>query len=196
MKYEIRNLRILFPILGLFLLALSSIAADVQMSIEPQLISLLDRAVLKVEFINASGKALDIPPVDGLNIQYRGQSSETSIVNMRRTTKVVHTYLITPSKIGDFTIGPVTAHYKGGAKELSAQLRVIKPSDDKEAQAISELMYSQISSDLDAPHVHEPFGLTLRYLSVMAFNRRKFRHSRRHARKWNGRRLTVGSHDP
>ncbi|MDF7826107.1 BatD family protein [Pontiellaceae bacterium B12227] len=147
---------------SIFALAGTARAADVQMSIEPQLISLLDRAVLKVEFINASGKALDIPQVDGLNIQYRGQSSETSIVNMKRTSKVVHTYLVTPSKVGDFTIGPVTAQYKGGDKELSAQLRVIKPRDDKEAQAISELMYSQISSDREAPHVQEPFGLTLK----------------------------------
>ncbi|MDF7798446.1 BatD family protein [Pontiellaceae bacterium B1224] len=132
------------------------------MTIDRELISLLDRAVLKVEFINASGKALDIPPVDGLKIQYQGQSSETRIVNMKRTSKVIHTYIITPSKVGDYTIGPVTAHYKGGEKELSAQLRVIKPADDKEAQEISELMYSEITSDRDAPHVHEPFNLTLK----------------------------------
>jgi hypothetical protein len=150
------------PMVGSLLLAVSAFAADVQMSIEPQLISLLDRAVLKVEFINASGNALDIPQVDGLNIQYQGQSSETRIVNMKRTAKVVHTYLITPSKVGDYTIGPVTAHYKGGEKELSTQLRVIKPSDDKKAQEISELMYSEISSDRHAPTVQEPFGLTLK----------------------------------
>ncbi|MDF7808752.1 BatD family protein [Pontiellaceae bacterium B12219] len=162
MKFEIRNLKRILPILGIFFCALSALAADVQMSIEPQLISLLDRAVLKVEFINASGNALDIPQVDGLNIQYQGQSSETRIVNMKRTSKVVHTYLVTPSKVGDFTIGPVTAQYKGGQKELTAQLRVIKPSDDKKAQEISELMYSEISTDRHAPHVQEPFELTLK----------------------------------
>jgi hypothetical protein len=156
------NLKRLLPIIGIFLCTLSAFAADVQMSIDRPLISLLDRAILKVEFINASGDALDIPPVDGLNIQYQGQSSETRIVNMKRTAKVVHTYLITPSKVGDFTIGPVTAHYKGGEKVLTAQLRVIKPSDDKKAQEISELMYSEISSDRHAPTVQEPFGLTLK----------------------------------
>lgn len=142
--------------------AANGFAANVQMSIEPQLISLLDRAVLKVEFINAKGNALDIPDIDGLNIQYQGQSSETRIVNRKRTSKIIHTYLVTPSKVGDFTIGPVTAKYKGGEKELTAQLRVIKPADDKEAQEIAELMYSQITSDREAPHVHEPFSLTLK----------------------------------
>lgn len=137
------------------------LAADVQMSIEPEMISLLDRAVLKVEFINAGGKALDIPDIDGLKIQYQGQSSETRIVNMKRTSKVIHKYLVTPSKVGDFTIGPITAQYKGGEKDLTAQLRVIKPADDKEAQEISKLMYSKIKSDREAPHVHEPFKLTL-----------------------------------
>lgn len=147
--------------IGSLLLALSAFAADVQMSIEPQLISLLDRAILKVEFINTNGNALDIPPIDGLNIQYQGQSSETRIVNMKRTSKVIHKYLVTPSKVGDFTIGPVTAQFNGGEKDLTAQLRVIKPADDKEAQEISELMYSRISSDREGPHVQEPFNLTL-----------------------------------
>ncbi|MEI6890746.1 MAG: BatD family protein [Pontiella sp.] len=150
------------PVLGILLLASGSFAADVQMTIEPQIISLLDRAVLKVEFINTSGKALDLPQVDGLKLQYRGQSSETRMVNFKRTMKVVHTYLVTPSKVGDFSIGPVTAQFNGGTKELSVKLRVIKPKDDKEAQAISELLYSEISSDREAPHVHEPFGLTLK----------------------------------
>jgi len=139
-----------------------SYAADVQMSIQPQLVSLLDRAVLKIEFIDTKGEAVDIPEVDGLDIRYQGQSSETRIVNFKSTSKIIHTYVITPTKTGDFTIGPVTAKFKGGEKELSGQLRVIKPKDDKEAQAISELMFSQISTDRESPHVQEPFDLTLK----------------------------------
>lgn len=137
-------------------------AADVKMSVEPQLIGLLDRAVLKIEFIGTKGDAVDIPEIEGLRIQYQGQSSETRIVNFKRSSKVVHKYLVTPSKVGDFTIGPVTCNYRGGQKKLSAQLRVIKPEDDKEAQEISEIMFSRISSDRKSPYVHEPFGLELK----------------------------------
>jgi len=71
-------------------------------------------------------------------------------------------YLITPTKVGDFTIGPVTCKYKGGQKEVSAQLRVIKPEDDKEAQQISEIMFSRIATDRKSPYVHEPFSLDLK----------------------------------
>ena len=140
----------------------AALAADVRMSIQPQLISLLDRATLKIEFINTKGDAIDIPEVEGLRIQYQGQNSETRIVNMKRTSKVIHNYLITPTKVGDFTIGPVTCKYKGGQKEVSAQLRVIKPEDDKEAQQISEIMFSRISTDREKPYVHEPFDLDLK----------------------------------
>jgi len=51
----------------------NALAADVRMSVEPQLIGLLDRAVLKIEFINTKGHAVDIPEVKGLRIQYQGQ---------------------------------------------------------------------------------------------------------------------------
>ncbi|VGO17857.1 hypothetical protein PDESU_06459 [Pontiella desulfatans] len=147
---------------SIFASAGTALAADVQMSIQPQLISLLDRAVLKIEFIDCKGSAVDFPEVDGLKIQYQGQSSETRIVNMRSSSKVIHSYLITPSKTGDFPIGPVIAQYKGGEKELTGRLRVIKKADDQEAQELSELMFSEISSNREAPHVHEPFGLELK----------------------------------
>lgn len=140
----------------------NAFAADVRMSIEPQLISLLDRAVLKIEFIDTKGDAVDIPEIEGLRIQYQGQSSETRIVNMKRTSKVIHNYIVTPTKVGDFTIGPVTCEYKGGKKAVSAQLRVIKPADDKEAQQISEIMFSRIATDCETPYVHEPFNLELK----------------------------------
>jgi hypothetical protein len=144
------------------LLAVAVYAADVRMSVEPAMISLLDRAVLKIEFIDTKGDAIDIPQVEGLKVQYQGQSSETRIVNFKSTSKVIHNYIITPTKVGDFTIGPVTCNYRGGQKEVSAQLRVIKPKDDKEAQQISEVLYSRITTDRISPYVHEPFDLEVK----------------------------------
>lgn len=132
------------------------------MSVEPQLISLLDKAVLKIEFIDTKGDAAEIPPLDGLDIQYQGQSTSVNIVNFKRSSKVTHTYLVTPTKVGDYTIGPVTCKFRGGSKTLTARLRVIKPQDDPEAQQISKLMFSRISSDRSAPYVHEPFTITLK----------------------------------
>jgi hypothetical protein len=154
--------KIMVPLIGCLAWASSAFSADVKMSIQPELISLLDRAVLKIEFIDTKGDAVDFPEVEGLNIQYQGQSSETRIVNFKSSSKIIHNYLITPSKTGDYSIGPVTAKYKGGEKELTGQLRVIKPKDDPEAQQISEIMFSRITSSRETPHVHEPFGLELK----------------------------------
>ncbi len=162
MKLEIRNLNVLIPMIGSLLIVASAFAADVRMSVEPQLISLLDRAVLKIEFIDTKGDAVDIPEIEGLKIEYQGQSSETRIVNLKRSSKVIHNYIITPSKVGDYTIGPVTCKYKGGEKAVSAQLRVIKPENDKEVQQLSEILFSRISTDREAPFVHEPFDLDLK----------------------------------
>ncbi len=155
-------LKIRILIAASLLLMASTFAADVRMSIEPQLISLLDRAVLKIEFIDTQGNAARIPEIEGLRIQYQGQRSETRFVNLKRSSKVIHTYLVTPSKVGDFTIGPITCTYKGGQKEVTAQLRVIKPEDDPKAQQISEMLFSHISTDRTAPYVHEPFHLDLK----------------------------------
>ena len=148
--------------MGCFLMAASAFAADVRMSVEPALISLLDRSTLKIEYIDAKGDAIDIPEVDGLKIEYRGPQTQYQFVNGQSSSSVTHTYLVTPLKTGDYTIGPVTAEYKGGRKTLATKLRVIKPQDDPEAQQISQIMFSKISTDRENPYVHEPFNLELK----------------------------------
>ena len=162
MKREIRERKHLWAVIGVLSLTAACFAADVQMSIEPNLISLLDRAVLKVEFIDTKGDAVDIPQIDGLDIRYQGQSSETRIINLKSTSKAVHNYVVTPSRTGDFTIGPITAKFNGGSKELTAHLRVIRKADDQEAQALSELMFSRLSISRSDPFVQEPFNLELK----------------------------------
>ncbi len=132
------------------------------MSVEPELISLLDRAVLKIEIIDGKGDAAEIPDVDGLKIAYRGPQTQYSFVNGRSSSSITHTYLITPTKVGDYTIGPVKVKFNGSEKELSTKLRVIKPQDDAEAQQISQMMFSQITTDRPSPYVHEPFQLDLK----------------------------------
>ena len=90
MKLKIRNLRFPIPLFAAVLLAASTFAADVRMTIEPELISLLDRAVLKVEFIDSKGDALDIPEIEGLDIRYRGPESKYNFVNGKTSSSVTH----------------------------------------------------------------------------------------------------------
>jgi hypothetical protein len=157
-----RKRKSLFALAAGFLLAAGAFAADVRMRLEHELISLLDRTVLKIEYVDTNGAVIDIPEVDGLRIEYRGPESKYQIVNGKTSSSVTHTYLVTPLKTGDFTIGPVTAEFKGGSKTLSAKLRVIKSQDDQEAQQISQIMFSRIATDRGTPYVHEPFSLELK----------------------------------
>jgi len=136
--------------------------AQVRMSVEPQLISLLDRAVLKIEFTDTSPSSIDIPEIKGLNFKRLRPQSKYVLNQGMSSTTITHRYVITPAKIGDYTISPVTCKYKGGEKILSAQLRVIKKADDPESQKLSESLFSRISTDRNAPFVHEPFGLELK----------------------------------
>ena len=125
------------------LLVGTAFAEDVKVSIEPNLISLLDRAVLKVEFIDTKGDSVDIPSVEGLKIEHMGSDRQYRMIQGKTTSSITYKYLITPSKVGTFNIGPIIAKYKGGEKKLTAQLKVIKPEDDEEAQQISEMMFFQ-----------------------------------------------------
>ncbi len=155
--FQVRRLRVT----GSLLLAFSSFAGEVHIRIEPQLISLLDRAVMTVEFIDTKANRIEFPPIDGLLIQYQGQRSETRIVNFKSSSKVIHRYLITPKRSGDFTIGPVTAAFKGGRKKLQAALRVIKPVGDQEVQQIEKRLYARVESENQEPYVQEPFPIKL-----------------------------------
>ena len=144
------------------LVYLNAHAADVEMKLERNIISLLDRVILSVEFIDTKGDAIEFPVIDGLEIQYQGQSSETRIVNMQRTFKVIHRYLITPKQTGNFTIGPIQIDMAGGPRALQAQLQVIESKNDSETQQLSQLLYAEIASTHSNPYVYEPFDLTLK----------------------------------
>ncbi len=157
-----RRLRQLIIAAGILLVGTGVFAGDVRMTIEPDLISLLDRAVLKIEFIDTKGDTADLPDIDGLEIRYQGKQTQYNLINGHASAHVVHTYVVTPTKVGDYTVGPVKIKYKGGEKTLSSRLRVIKPEDDAEAQQLSQLLFSEISTLRDAPYVHEPFDLELK----------------------------------
>ena len=154
------NKRILY-FLWTGLIILNAHAADIEMKLDRNIISLLDRVILSIEFIDTKGDAIEFPTINGLDIQYQGQSSETRIINSQRTFKIIHRYLITPKQTGNFTIGPVQIDFPGGSQTLQTQLQVIKSSTDSEANQLSQLLYAQIECSHSNPYVYEPFDLSL-----------------------------------
>ena len=93
--------------------SLNALASDVQFKLERNLINLMDRTILTLEFIDCQGSAVELPKIEGLDIQYQGQSSETRIINMQRSSKNIHRYIVTPKQTGEFTIGPVNIEFSG-----------------------------------------------------------------------------------
>ena len=149
------NKRIIY-FLWFGLVCLNAHAADVEMKLDRNIISLLDRVTLSVEFIDTKGDAIEFPVIDGLEIQYQGQSSETRIVNMQRTFKVIHRYLITPKQTGNFTIGPIQIDMAGGPRVLQAQLQVIEPKNDSETQQLSQLYMLKLQAPIPIPTYTSP----------------------------------------
>lgn len=58
-------------------------------------------------------KAPEVPPMDGLKIKYVGPSTKITVINGKVSKSVTHTYLIFPTKSGEFTIGPFFADHNG-----------------------------------------------------------------------------------
>ena len=143
-------------------LPLFGFAADVKVSLSPQLISFMDRSVLKIEYINTKGEGITLPKIDGLEITYQGKQQKTILLNGHQTSSLIYTYIVTPAKVGDFDIGPILCKYKGKTKKLSVKLRVTKPTNDKEAQTLSDLLFSKVSSNRSAPYIHESFTITVK----------------------------------
>lgn len=143
------------------LLASRAVLAEVRMSIDKPQIGRLDRAVLSIEFIDTPAEPVTIPPVEGLDITESGTRRETRWINGKSTTRISHTWVVTPAKTGDFTIGPVEVDDAGTQKTLTAHLRVIDPADDPAAQDLSKQLFARIAASHKAPYLQEPFELQL-----------------------------------
>jgi tetratricopeptide (TPR) repeat protein len=51
---------------------------------------------------------------DGLQVDYRGQSTQVEIVNGRMDTSVSHVFSVLPMRAGTYVLGPVRVRYPGG----------------------------------------------------------------------------------
>ena len=94
--------------------ALSASAASLDASLQPSQIALGESSRLTLNF--PDGKPSDrpeLPEVDGLYFQPAGQSSQISIVNGQMSSSVQLSYMVNPSRTGEFTIPAITARVDG-----------------------------------------------------------------------------------
>ena len=79
---------------------------------------------------NKNRAHLELPSLPDFRISASGTSKSTQIINMKRSTSITHNYRLTPTKIGQFKIGPAQVRIDG--KILMTQpiiIEVKKPTE-------------------------------------------------------------------
>ncbi|HWP64388.1 MAG TPA: BatD family protein, partial [Candidatus Limnocylindria bacterium] len=105
------------------LVAVASAAADV--SVEPRLrpgrVVVGQPAALDVEIRGTQNAEVPVVPVpDGLRIEYRGQSTQVSIVNGAMSTSLTHSFLLVPDRAGSYEVGPIRVQAGGRAVDAGS----------------------------------------------------------------------------
>ena len=151
-----------YLVLGLLLASTQlASAADVLMRLNREQIDLLGSTYLEIVYVDMQGSPPALPSVEGLDIQFNGQSTQTQIINFQRSTKEIYRYLITPKQTGSFTIGPLDFQTPTGSKTLQANLRVTSSSDDQVNTPLSDLFYATIQCSHPTAYVYAPFECIL-----------------------------------
>ena len=86
--------------------ALPALAAKpgISATLEPSHVAVGEAAQLRITVIGSSGDEPALPHVDGLEFNPTGQSTEYQSINGAVTASSSHTYLVTATRAGQFTI--------------------------------------------------------------------------------------------
>jgi hypothetical protein len=126
-------------------------ATSISTTIDPSEIAFGEAAQLTVTVQGQDQNTPEIPPVSGLSFQPLGQSSQIQIVNGAMSANISHTYSVSASRTGTFTIPSVRI---GGGREAAESqplmLRVLKRTSGLAGVAPQS---SQAQSALPTPPV-------------------------------------------
>ena len=137
-KFLARLRRSVLPVALLFIGGSAAWAAApaVSASLDPVEIAFGDSAQLTVSVRGGEDAVPQLPSVSGLSFQPMGQSSQIQIVNGAMSANVNHTYLVTPSRLGTFTIPAIAVGSRqDGAQSQPLVLKVLKRASPAQSQA-------------------------------------------------------------
>jgi len=95
---------------------------------------------------NQNTTHLELPSLPDFRISPSGTSKSTQIINMKRSTSITHNYRLTPTKIGQFKIGPT--HVRTDGKTFITQpiiIEVKKPTEPIQSGSRPVFVESTIS---------------------------------------------------
>lgn len=86
---------------------------SVRASVDQKQVPLNGQLELSVEVAGTQQAEAPEIQTEGFSAQYIGPSTQISIINGAMSSSITHTYLLTPKKEGNWTIGPLTVHAGG-----------------------------------------------------------------------------------
>jgi hypothetical protein len=127
-------------------------APGITATLEPSEIAFGEIAQLTVTVQGQDQQAPEIPSVSGLAFQPVGQSSQIQVINGAMSANISHTYIVSPARLGTFTIPAIRAVSGGDSAETRPLvLKVLKRSGGSASTAPQG---SQSPSGLPAPVVN------------------------------------------
>jgi len=154
--------------IALVLLAATVARADpnVSLRLDRQRIAVGDSVELTVTVAGEQNvPAPDTIPVpDGLEVDYRGQSTSVSFVNGQMSSSASHAYVITPTRAGVYRIGPVQITAGGHIVDAGSVRLVVTAGQKADDGAAGEETPLRLVAEVSSQRVylHEPLTLTLR----------------------------------
>jgi BatD DUF11 like domain len=104
----------------------------------------------------------ELPPMPDFSVTKGGTSSHTEIVNGTIRTSAEVTFLLTPRRVGTFTIGPVSVQRKGRTYQSEPLLIKILPAASPDSE--SPMAFVTQDVDVESPFVHQQIVYTFRFL--------------------------------
>jgi hypothetical protein len=176
LKFLILSASLLFYALSL---PPACLAKDIsfEATVDRNKVSLGDSLQLALSFNNAQDMpAPDLPSMDGFKIRYLGPSTMMSFVNGKVSGSITHNYVLLPTKIGNFKIGPFKFE-RNGDKYASNQLNVevlkgqvqgsvdrsgSQPESAPELGDLSSRLFVTIQAKKDKAYLNETVPLTIK----------------------------------
>ncbi len=138
-------------------------------------VSLGSSLQLSLSFNNAQNiPAPELPAIDGFQSRYLGPSTMMSIVNGKVLGSITHNYLLLPTKIGVFKLGPFKVEHNGdkyisnqvNMEVLESQSQVSDQPDNRadlsDVRDLSDRLFITIQVKKDKAYLNENVPLTIK----------------------------------
>ena len=155
-----------FSLLGFLLVLLGPTrcpAQEVTAWVDKNKATLEDQIVLTVSISGYHHYDADpqLPALPDFEVTEGGSSSRTEIVNGRFRSSREYTFLLTPKREGEFTVGPVVVQSRGRSYQSQPIQVKILPADVQEGESLPAYVTQEV--DVHDPYVRQQVVYTFRF---------------------------------